>query len=312
MILLLGADGRLGWELRRALAPLGNVIGLGREADVRRSAVLAEIIGTRGAAAIVNATAYTDVDGAERDPETAFAVNANAPGMIAREAARTGALLVHFSTDYVFDGRATEPYTEQDEPAPINVYGESKLAGEQAVAAAGGPHLTLRTSWLYSMRRPGFVHTVLQHVREREPLSVVVDHTGSPTWARVLAEATAHALAQLATGATFRLDPEAYGVYHVCAGGHASRYALARAIAELDPLAPPGAAELLRPVPSHAFPQPAARPAFSALDCSRFAATFSLRLPRWEDQLSSALEPEAAAMRDTSLTPPDARIARPR
>lgn len=289
-IVLLGKDGRLGWELRRTLAPLGNVIALGSEADVRSSAAFGDVLGTRGAAAIVNAAAYTDVDGAEHDRETAFAINATAPGMLAREAARVGALFIHFSTDYVFDGRATEPYTEQDEPAPINVYGESKLAGEQATAAAGAPHLIFRTSWLYSMRRPGFLHTVLRHTRAGEPINVVHDQIGSPTWSRFVAEATALALSCIATGSEFLLEPEEWGVYHVCATGYASRFEFARAIAMHDPHAEPRAGGALRPVPSREFPQPAARPAFSALDSSHFASTFLLQLPHWEEQLGCALD----------------------
>lgn len=311
LILLLGKDGRLGWELRRTLAPLGNVIALGSEADVRRSAAFAEIIGTGGAAAIVNAAAYTDVDGAEHDRETAFAVNARAPGMLAREAARIDALFIHFSTDYVFDGRATEPYTEQDEPAPINLYGESKLAGEHAIAAANGPHLIFRTSWLYSMRRPGFLHTVLRHTRAGEPINVVNDHIGSPTWSRFVAEATALALSCIATGAEFMLDPEEWGVYHVCATGYTSRYEFARAIAMHDPHTDPRAGHALTPVPSREFPQPAARPAFSALDSSHFANTFLLQLPHWEEQLACALDADAGAAHDTFNSQDEPPRARP-
>lgn len=310
-ILLLGKNGRLGWELRRTLAPLGNVIALGSEADLRKSAAFAEIIGTGGAAAVVNAAAYTDVDGAEQDRETAFAVNARAPGMLAREAARGDALFVHFSTDYVFDGRTTAPYTERDEPAPINVYGESKLAGEHATAAVGGPHLIFRTSWLYSMRRPGFLHTVLRHTRAGESINVVDDQTGSPTWSRFVAEATALALSGIAVGSEFLLEPEDWGVYHVCATGAASRFEFARAIAIHDPHTDPRAGNALRPVPSRAFPQPAARPAFSALDSSHFASTFGLQLPHWEEQLACALDTDADAAHDTFDSPAEPPRARP-
>lgn len=313
VILLFGKNGQLGWELRRTLAPLGSVIALGRDdGDLRDTAGIERTVRAARPAVIVNAAAYTAVDRAEQDRDCAFAVNADAAGVLAREAARAGALLVHFSTDYVFDGRAAEPYREQDDPAPVNVYGESKLAGERAIAEAGGRHLILRSCWLYELRGRNFLQTILRKARNGEAIEVVHDQVGCPTWSRALAEATAQALARLATGSGFALDPTDIGVYHLGAAGRASRYDFARAILRHDAGSGGHAPRPVTPVSSEDVGARAQRPPFSVLDSSRFAATFRLWLPHWEDQLARALEDEPGRSSyafDTPKVMPSERLA---
>jgi len=196
-ILPLGENGQVGWELLRTLAPLGEVVAMGRaEADLSRPEQLRSVVRNVHPRVIVNAAAYTDVDRAESEPELAMAVNGNAPGILAEEAERNGAGLVHYSTDYVFDGEKREPYVETDLPNPINVYGRTKLAGEEAISRVGGAHLILRTSWVYSLCGGGFVTRVLRWAREKEVLRIVDDQVGSPAWARMLAEVTGLVLAR--------------------------------------------------------------------------------------------------------------------
>lgn len=283
-ILLTGVNGQVGWELRRALAPLGEVIA----AD-RRILDLADTAGIRARVAalapdlIVNPAAYTAVDRAEAEPELARAINAAAPG----ELAACGVPVVHFSTDYVFDGRKNGAYRETDAPNPLGVYGASKLTGEAAVQRAGIPHLILRTSWVYGLRGRNFLLTMQRLARERETLAVVDDQFGAPTWSRLIAEATALVVARW-------LDQRdlaaASGVYHLACGGRTSWHGFAAAI--LADLAARGEAKLARldAIPSSGYPTPAARPANSQLDCSKLAATFGLRLPDWEAALALCLE----------------------
>lgn len=290
-ILLLGGSGQLGWELRRTLVGLGSIMAPTREElDLSQTDALSERLRAIDAALVVNAAAWTDVDGAEADPALAFRLNAEVPSVLARAAADAGTLLVQFSTDYVFDGAAAVPYRETDEPSPLNVYGASKLAGERAIRDAGGPHLILRTSWLYGQRGHNFVRTVLRLAREREELTIVEDQIGCPTWSRTVAEATAGALARLATGVRFELPTHDAGVYHLCADGRASWYAFANEIIARDPLRHEQLCRAVRPVATSAFERPAQRPPFSVLDCTRFLEVFNIRLPRWGDQLALALE----------------------
>lgn len=289
-ILLLGRDGQLGWELHRTLAPLARIIAPARaELDLRDAQALDAFARGCGAHAIVNAAAHTDVDGAETEREAAFAVNADAPATLARAAAETGALLVHFSTDYVFDGRARTAYREDDATAPINVYGESKLAGERAIRDVGGAHVILRTSWLYGLRGRNFMRTVLRLAREREELAIVDDQIGCPTWCRMVAEAVTALIARLSTGQGFDLPSRLGGTYHLCAAGRASWCDFAAAILERASRTDARACRV-RPIPTRDFPRAAARPAFSVLDCGRFEEAFGMRLPHWRDQLDLALD----------------------
>mgnify|MGYP000878128857 CR=1 FL=1 len=239
-ILLLGKNGQVGWELQRALAPLGELIALDRRGsdglcgDLERLDALADTVQRLAPDLVVNAAAYTAVDQAESDAERARRINADAVGVLAGQAAELGALLVHYSTDYVFDGTKGSPYVETDTPNPLSVYGQTKLEGEQAVAASGCVNLVLRTSWVYSMRQGGFVTKVLQWAREQEVMRVVDDQISGPTSARMLAEITALILAQ-GRDDVFGYLKEKGGLYHCAGGGFCSRYEWAKAILELDP-----------------------------------------------------------------------------
>jgi len=281
-IMVIGRTGQLGWELQRTLAPLGEVVTYDYpEVDLAKPASLPGLVRAVNPQVIINAAAYTNVDKAESEAEQAHQINAVAPGVLAEEAKRLGAAFIHYSTDYVFDGQKGLPYVESDAPHPLNVYGQTKLEGEQAVQAAGGAYLILRTSWVYSLRQGGFVTKVLQWAREQETLRVVDDQISSPTWARMLAEATALALAQ------GRDDPVEYihekaGLYHLAGSGACSRYEWAQAILELDPKKSEQKVRQLLPAKSSQFPTPAERPLVSVLDCGKFEQVFGLRLPIWE------------------------------
>lgn len=291
VILLTGAHGQIGWELRRALAPLGRVAAAGRaELDLADAASIRAAVRGLAPRMIVNAAAYTAVDRAEAELELAHRVNAEAPGVLADEAARTGAVLVHYSTDYVFDGEKRSPYLETDAPAPVNAYGRSKLAGEEAVRSSGARHLVLRTSWIYGTRGSNFLGTMLRLAREREELRVVSDQTGSPTWSRMVAEATALALGSLRAGD----DPlaraaDVSGTYHLTAAGATSWHAFAERILETDPRREEQRCRSIVPIATSEYPTPARRPSFSVLSNDRFADAFGLRLPPWEEQLAMAL-----------------------
>lgn len=287
-ILLLGKNGQVGWELRRTLLPLGRVTALGSE-DVD----LADPGATRAAVRetkpdlIVAAAAYTAVDAAEEEPELAMAVNGTAPGVLAEEAERSGAAIVHYSTDYVFDGGKSEPYTEEDEPSPINVYGETKLAGERAVRDSGAPYLLLRTSWVYGLRGKNFLLSILRLAREREELRIVNDQVGAPTWCRAIAETTAQTLAQ-SRGDFAGFLRENGGLYHLSAAGQTSWHGFASEILthqEASSLAPTE----LTPIPTSEYPTPAARPLNSLLSSSRLERTSGLTMPPWEKQLELCL-----------------------
>lgn len=275
-ILLTGATGQVGWELRRTLAPLGEVKFFDRFGlDLADTPPLVATVRALQPEVIVNAAAYTAVDKAESERDLAFAVNATAPRVLAEEAKRIGALLVHYSTDYVFDGEKAAPYVEEDATAPINVYGESKLAGERAIERSGCRHLTLRTSWVYGPRGRNFYLTMLRLAKERPELKVVDDQVGAPTSSLEIARATATLLAK-----------GAQGLYHMSAGGETTWCGFARAILERAGLSTPVAA-----IRTEDYPTPAKRPRNSRLDCSKLLKETGVALAGWE----AALDEVAAA-----------------
>jgi dTDP-4-dehydrorhamnose reductase len=287
--LLLGKDGQIGWELARCLSDIGQLVALGRdELDLTELDEVRKRIEAEAADIIVNAAAYTDVDGAERERDLARVVNTDAPRVLAEVAKSQGALFVHYSTDYVFDGDKGSPYTEEDLPEPINHYGQTKLKGEQAIAEIGGAYWIFRTSWVYSRRRSCFVTKVLEWARHQETLQIADDQWGSPTWCRVVADATRRALE-----VSFARGPEwadsSAGIYNVACSGSPSRLEWAQAILAHDPQHEEQLARGVIGVPSAAFPAPAQRPRYCALDCRQFEATFGLSLPSWEESLVSAL-----------------------
>jgi dTDP-4-dehydrorhamnose reductase len=288
-ILLFGKTGQLGWELQKSLAPLGDVTAVDRpEVDFTDLERLRDFTLEVKPDLIVNAAAYTSVDKAEAEPDLAMRINGEAPGVLAEAAKEIGAGLLHYSTDYVFDGEKREPYTEQDEPHPINVYGETKLAGERAVAAVDGAHWILRTSWLYGARGHNFFRTMLRLTREREVISVVDDQVGCPTWCRALAQGTANmlkaAIEESKHSPTARMR-DLRGIYHLCAGGQASWYEFAKRILEWDPHADEHLVQRIEPISSDSYPSLARRPPFSVLDASKVGATYGVKLTGWEKQL---------------------------
>ncbi len=284
-LILLGDKGQLGWELQRTLQPLGVVNACDfPEVNLADSASIRNMVRDCHPDVIVNATAYTAVDKAESEPELAEAINGTGPGLLAEEARKLNAVLIHYSTDYVFDGTKGAPYSEADLPHPVNVYGKSKLAGEQAIQSVGGDYLIFRTAWVYSLRRDSFVSKVLGWARNNEVLRVVDDQVSNPTWARMLAEATAQVLAR---GHGYLR--ERTGLYHLAGDGYASRYAWAREILRLDPAQPEQKVKQLLPARSSDFSTPAQRPLFSALECRKFKQTFDLCLPVWDKALELAL-----------------------
>lgn len=289
-ILLLGKNGQLGWELHRALQPLGELTAVDYpEIDLAELQPARELIRNTRPHIVVNAAAYTAVDKAESQPELAWKINAEAPGMLAEEARRLGAALIHFSTDYVFDGTKNSPYIETDRPNPLNVYGRSKLGGEEAVQEAGEAWLILRTSWVYSNRAGGFVNKVLQWARQQEILRIVDDQVSSPTWCRMLAEASAQLLAAAKPDvrSCFR---EHSGIYHLAGSGAASRFEWAQKILEFDPKPGEQTVKELQAARTEEFPTPAVRPLYTVLNCDRFTQTFGLCLPDWKPALQLTLD----------------------
>ena len=295
-ILLIGADGQLGWELRRSAAPLGEVVAT-VENDSRRRNVAGELLNLADHGAIrrvvagvkphviLNAAAFTDIDQTEREPAMATAINGVAPGVLAREAARYEALLVHYSTDNVFDGELDRPYRPSDAPRPANTYGRTKLQGEEAIRAIGGPHLILRTSWLYGARGNNFLRAVLDQVDASRPISVVSDQFGAPTWTRWVASATVQilALARVAGSAWMR---ERFGTYHLTAGGRCSWYEFAAAILERYQ-----ARDFeLAPQSTWGFSASAGRPANGVLDCAAIRRAFGIVLDDWRLALDRVME----------------------
>ncbi len=290
-ILLIVGNGQVGWELQRSLAPLGRVMTLDRAGlDLASPDAIRAVLRQISPGLVVNAAAYTAVDRAEQEVDLAQAINGTAPGVMAEEAKRLDAALVHYSTDYVFDGMADRPWREDDPTGPLSVYGRSKLAGETAIRAVGGAHLILRTSWVYAMRGHNFLLTMRRLAVEREELRVVDDQTGAPTWARGIAEATALILARArAAGETGELA-ERRGVYHLATGGMTSWHGFATAIVErLRASGAPMACRAVTAIPTSAYPTPARRPAWSVLDCGKLRDAFAIALPDWREQLDLCL-----------------------
>lgn len=278
-ILLTGRDGQVGSKLQFALAPLGEVTALARaDLDLQDVARIREVVRSAKPDAIVNAAAYTAVDRAESERELAHSVNATAVGVLAQEAWRLGALLVHYSTDYVFDGSKGSPYTETDPTCPINAYGESKLAGEKAIRSSGCRFLILRTSWVYAERGQNFLLAILRKARSARELRVVSDQIGAPTSAGLVARATAVAVARTVA------VPELAGLYHVTARGDTSWHGFAQAIVSAA-----GIDADVIPIQSSEYPSAARRPAYSVLDSTRFAQVFGFDLPGWSADLGDVL-----------------------
>lgn len=278
-ILLTGINGQVGWELQRTLCTLGEVVGLDRQGlDLSDPDAIRAVVRDVRPELIVNSAAYTAVDKAESEADLAMAINGTAPGILAEEAKRLGAAVVHYSTDYVFDGAKDSPYLEDDAPCPINVYGKTKLAGEEAVRAAGAPYLILRTSWVYGARGKNFLLTVRRLAAERDELKIVGDQIGAPTWSRMIAEASAQILVQCRSGVGDRA-----GAYHLTAAGETSWYGFTRAILDL---APHGPQPRVVPIATPEYPLPAPRPLYSRLSNEKLARTFGVALPPWETGLA--------------------------
>lgn len=291
-ILITGSTGQLGWELRHTLPALGEVVAVDRGSmDLSRTDKIRQVLREVRPDVVVNAAAYTAVDKAETDPELARLVNALAPGVIAEELRSTGGVLVHYSTDYVFDGKQQAPYTEEAEPAPLNVYGASKLEGERAIQAAGAPHLIFRTSWVYGMRGKNFLVTMLKLLQERDELKVVDDQIGAPTWSRWLARSTAQVVEQYLAGwgNGAQLAAHRSGIYHMTAAGQTSWFGFASAIRDLYLSEAQVKRLSLLPIPSAAYPVPAKRPANSVLSNAKLGAAFGVVQPPWESLLRQCM-----------------------
>ncbi len=289
-ILLIGKNGQLGWELQRTLATLGELVAIDYpEINLVDADQTRQIVRAIHPEAIVCPAAYTAVDRAESEPDLAWAVNAIAPGILAEEAKALGAPFIHYSTDYVFSGDAQKPYVETDPTGPINEYGRSKLGGEQAIQQVDGAYWIFRTSWVYSDRQGGFVTKVLEWARKQEVMRVVTDQVASPTWCRMLAEATAQLLSRKVHELNEYVS-ETKGIYHLAGSGSASRFEWARKILELDPDRHEQTVKEILPSLTAEFPSLAARPLYSALDCSKFNNSFGLCLPAWQEALRMLLE----------------------
>lgn len=288
-IVLLGKNGQLGWEFQRVLPILGEVISLDRtELNLSDLPAIQKTLSELKPNLIINASAYTDVDGAEKETDLAMKINAFAPGVMAEMSRKLGAILIHYSTDYVFDGRKNTPYTENDQTNPLNVYGKSKLMGEENIKQAGDAYLILRTSWVYSLRGNSFVNKVLKWSRQKENLKIVSDQISCPTWARMLAEVTSFVLAQNKKDLYENIH-QRRGIYHLAGNGFTSRYEWAKHILADDPEPSEQITQAIEPASSEDFPTPAVRPLFSALDCTHFETTFSLQLLPWDQTLKLAM-----------------------
>jgi dTDP-4-dehydrorhamnose reductase len=289
-ILLLGKFGQLGWELHRCLAPFGDLSAVDYpEIDLTDIESIDKLVLDIRPDVIVNATAYTAVDRAEVEPELAMTINSNAPRRLAELALDMDIALIHYSTDYVFDGTKGNPYVETDLPNPLGMYGKSKLAGEIAIEEVGGAYLILRTSWVYSLRRDSFVTKILSWARQHDSLRIVEDQISNPTWCRMLAEATAMLLTNAGNNPAGWIN-EKSGLYHLAGSGYASRLEWARKILEFDPQSDEQIVQEIHAAQTSEFPSPAKRPLFSALNCDRFSDTFSFKLPNWDDALKLAME----------------------
>lgn len=284
-ILVCGHNGQVAQALQKHLAGLGELHVLGhQQLDLAAPERLRTTLRQLAPELIINAAAYTAVDQAEQEPERAFAINADGPRVLAEEAARLDAPLIHFSTDYVFDGDKPTPYTENDVPNPLSIYGQSKLAGERAIAAVAGKHLILRTSWVYSQYGRNFLLTMQRLLQEKPQLRVVDDQIGAPTWATTLATSTRSLIERWQSG-----EAGAWGTYHLTAQGATSWFGFAQAIGEQLKARGQPCAELL-PIPSSEYPTPAHRPLNSQLDCSRLAHEWQISLPHWQQALIDCLK----------------------
>ncbi|MDD0841028.1 dTDP-4-dehydrorhamnose reductase [Curvibacter sp. HBC61] len=291
-ILLFGKGGQVGWELQRALSLLGPVTAVDFDStehcgDFANLAGLADTIRAVRPQVIVNAAAHTAVDKAESEPDFARTLNALAPGVLAEEGARLGASLIHYSTDYVFDGSGDQPWTETDTPAPLSVYGATKLEGEQLIQRSGVRHLILRTSWVYAARGGNFAKTMLRLAGERDKLTVIDDQIGAPTGADLLADVTAHGIRALAR------QPELSGLYHAVAGGQTSWHGYASFVIEharRAGVALKTAPDAIAPVPTSAFPTPAKRPHNSRLSTAKLQQALGLQLPHWQQGVARMLD----------------------
>ncbi len=284
-ILVTGKNGQVGWELQRALASLGQIIALDSQGmDLSDVDAIRRKVREVAPDIIVNPAAHTAVDKAESEPDLSMAINGTAAGVLAEEAKKLDALLIHYSTDYVFNGSKTSPYVETDTPDPQSVYGKTKLAGEQAIQAVGGKHLILRTSWVYGVHGGNFVKTILRLAKERSELRIVADQYGAPTWARLLAESTAQIIG--------KYSEEKSGVYHLTPGGRTNWHQFAEEIVRLarqyddalkdKPLT-------IHPIATHEYPLPAKRPANSSLSTEKIRKTFGLELPQWDADLAKCV-----------------------
>jgi dTDP-4-dehydrorhamnose reductase len=285
-ILITGKNGQLGYELAEMFQHVGEVVALDRaELDLSKPETIAAKVAEIKPALILNAGAYTAVDLAEKEPDAAIAINAIAPGVLAEEANRLGIPIVHYSTDYVFDGAATIPYVETDRTGPLGVYGKSKLAGEIAVSTTAKRHVIMRVSWLYGNRRQNFMLTMLRLMRERESLAVVNDQIGAPTWVRLVARMTKQALRFEGARAAFNVDE---GMYHVAPRGATSWHGFASAI-----LAGTHDAErkvrTINAITTAQYPTPAKRPAYSVLDCTKIEQALDMQMPTWESELRDCI-----------------------
>jgi dTDP-4-dehydrorhamnose reductase len=285
--LLIGKIGQVGYELRRTLAPMAQVTSVDfPDIDLTNADSIRHWVRETKPRVLINAAAYTAVDKAETEPDRAMQINGVAPGILAEEAKNAGALLVHYSTDYIFDGSKTDPYVETDKPNPLGSYGRSKLAGDQAVLTAGGNHLIFRLCWVYGARGQNFMLTMMRLARERDKLRVVSDQVGCPTWSRMVAETTALALKQTLAAP----DPAAFtGVYNLAASDATSWHGFAQAIINLMPAADKKCSQV-EPISSAEYPTPTKRPAYSVLACDKLERTFGLRLPNWVDSLKDVLD----------------------
>jgi dTDP-4-dehydrorhamnose reductase len=283
-ILLIGANGQVAWELLPCLQPLGEVVVASRNStnyiDLAEADSIRAIIRKLQPNIIVNAAAYTAVDQAEQEPELAAAINGTAPGILAEEAKRIQALLIHYSTDYVFSGNNTTAYTETDPVDPLGVYGTTKLAGEQAIQAIGGKYLIFRTAWVYGLRGKNFLLTMQRLAKERDQLKIVADQIGAPTWSRLIAEATAQVIAQLESP-LYKGETRS-GIYNLTCGGETNWYEFAKAILA-------SSNTNLLPINTADYPTPAKRPAYSVLSNQKLINSFGIRLPDWNQALSVCL-----------------------
>jgi dTDP-4-dehydrorhamnose reductase len=298
-ILLTGANGQVGWELQRSLARLGEIVACDRASlDLSNPSAIKEKVLSIRPDLIVNAAAYTAVDRAEFEPELAIAINQTAPKILAESASQIGASLIHYSTDYVFDGTSDRPYKEDDSTNPLGIYGQTKLAGEQAISTVGIPYLIFRTSWVYGSRGKNFMLTMLRLAREKSELRVVADQIGAPTWSRTIAETTRGIIEKIYQKINRGNEIESSfaeslktvrGIYHLTSSGFTSWYGFAQAIFALDPKAEEQVLKNLIAIATSDYPTPAQRPANSRLDLTKIGQTFDLDLPSWESALKQAI-----------------------